>query len=209
MKDMKEKKHYGLKALCLFSFLLILSIGFYWAGNQPTDPWVLFGLNAGLLLSGVVFIVTFIRLWRVKWKKILATGLRKLLTGLASLFIAIAEKWNESQNPKDRLGGTTSIFFDFSPLEKSEKKAQKPPKWKHLQTDRERVRFLYRAMMIDRIKKGELVYSSDTPMELKQKKENESHEEALFDLYLACRYDERQEPSEHTVEALKEQFHIK
>ena len=206
---MKEKKYHGLEFLCLFSFLLILSVGFYWAGNQPTDPWVLFGLNACLVFAGVLFIVTFLRLWRLKWKQALKEGLRKLLTGLASLFIAIAEKWNESQSATDRLGGTTSVFFDLTLKEKAEKKAKKAPKWKHLQTDRERVRFLYRAMMIDRIKKGELVYSSDTPMELKQKKENESHEEALFDLYLACRYDERQEPSEHTVEALKEQFHIK
>ena len=198
-----------MEFLCLFSFLLILSVGFYWAGNQPTDPWVLFGLNACLVFAGVLFIVTFLRLWRLKWKQALKEGLRKLLTGLASLFIAIAEKWNESQSATDRLGGTTSVFFDLTLKEKAEKKAKKAPKWKHLQTDRERVRFLYRAMMIDRIKKGELVYSSDTPMELKQKKENESHEEALFDLYLACRYDERQEPSEHTVEALKEQFHIK
>jgi hypothetical protein len=206
---MKAIKKYGWEILCLSSLLLILSIGFYWAGNQPNDPWVLFGLNTGLLLCGVLLIISFVRLWRTKWKQSVAAGLRKLLTGLASLFIAIAEKWNESQNPKDRLGGTTSVFFDFSHLEKSEKKAQKPPKWKHLQTDRERVRFLYRVMMTERIKKGELVYSNETPVELKQKQENEAHEEDLFDLYISCRYDERQEPSEHTVEALKEQFHIK
>ena len=206
---MKGNRYHGTEILCLFSFVLILSVGFYWAGNQPTDPWVLFGLNAGLLLCGILFTVTFIRLWRMKWKKAIAAGLRMLLTGLASLFIAIAEKWNESQDPKDRLGGTTSISFDFSHLEKSEKKAQKPPKWKHLQTDRERVRFLYRTMMTERVKRGALVYSSETPTELKQKQENEAHEEELFDLYISCRYDERCEPSEHTVEALKEQFHIK
>lgn len=206
---MKEKKYRGLELLCLFSFLLILSVGFYWAGNQPKDPWVLFGLNACLLLSGILFLVTLVRLWRLKWKQALKDGLRKLLTGLASLFIAIAEKWNESQSATDRLGGTTSVFFDLTLKEKAEKKAQKPPKWKHLQTDRERVRFLYRAMMTERVRKGDLIYSSETPLELKQKRENQAHEEELFDLYLSCRYDERQEPSEHTVEALKEQFHVK
>ena len=206
---MKIMKKYGWEFLLFFSLSIVLSIGFYWVGNQPTDPWVLFGLNAGLLLCGILFTVTFIHLWRVKWKKAIAARLRMLLTGLASLFIAIVEKWNESQDPKDRLGGTTSISFDFSHLEKSEKKAQKPPKWKHLQTDRERMRFLYRSMMTERVKKGALVYSSETPTELKQKQENEAHEEELFDLYISCRYDERCEPSEHTVEALKEQFHIK
>ena len=206
---MKAIKKYGWEILCLSSLLVILSIGFYWAGNQPTDPWVLFGLNAGLLLSAALLVISFIRLWKTKWKQALKEGIRKLLVGLATLFIVIAEKWNESQNPKDRLGGTTSVSFDFSHLEKSEKKAQKPPKWKHLQTDRERVRFLYRAMMTERIKKGKLVYSNETPVELKQKQENEAHEEELFELYISCRYDERLEPSPQNVEALKEQFHIK
>ena len=206
---MKEKKYHGLEFLCLFSFLLILSVGFYWAGNQPTDPWVLFGLNACLLLSGILFLITLVRLWRLKWKQALKDGLRKLLTGLASLFIAIAEKWNESQSATDRLGGTTSVFFDLTLKEKAEKKAKKAPKWKHLQTDRERVRFLYRSMMNERVRKGDLIYSSETPLELKQKQENQAHEEELFDLYLSCRYDERSEPSEEAVEQLKEQFHVK
>ena len=206
---MKEKKYHGLEFLCLFSFLLILSVGFYWAGNQPTDPWVLFGLNSGLLLSGILFLITLVRLWRLKWKQALKDGLRKLLTGLASLFIAIAEKWNESQSATDRLGGTTSVFFDLTLKEKAEKKAKKAPKWKHLQTDRERVRFLYRSMMNERVRKGDLIYSSETPLELKQKQENQAHEEELFDLYLSCRYDERSEPSEEAVEQLKEQFHVK
>ena len=206
---MKEKKYHGLELLCLFSFVLILSVGFYWVGNQPKDPWVLFGLNACLLLSGILFLVTLVRLWRLKWKQALKDGLRKLLTGLASLFIAIAEKWNESQNQADRLGGTTSVFFDLTLKEKAEKKSQKPPKWKHLQTDRERVRFLYRAMMTERVKKGALVYSNETPIELKQKQENQPHEDELFNLYIACRYDERQQPPEEAVEQLKEQFHVK
>ena len=206
---MKEKKYRGLEILCLFSFLLILSVGFYWAGNQPTDPWVLFGLNACLVSAGILFIVTFIRLWRKKWKQALKEGLHKLLTGLINLFFAVVEKWNESQNQADRLGGTTSVFFDLTLKEKAEKKAQKPPKWKHLQTDRERVRFLYRAMMTERVRKGDLIYSSETPAELKQKQENQPHEEELFDLYIACRYDERQQPPEEAVEQLKEQFHVK
>ena len=206
---MKEKKYHGLELLCLFSFVLILSVGFYWVGNQPKDPWILFGLNACLLLSGILFLVTLVRLWRLKWKQALKDGLRKLLTGLASLFIAIAEKWNESQSATDRLGGTTSVFFDLTLKEKAEKKAKKAPKWKHLQTDRERVRFLYRSMMNERVRKGDLIYSSETPLELKQKQENQAHEEELFDLYLSCRYDERSEPSEEAVEQLKEQFHVK
>ena len=206
---MKEKKYRGLELLCLFSFVLVLSIGFYWAGNQPTDPWILFGLNVGLVLSGILFLLTFIHLWRVKWKKALKDGLYKLLTGLVTLFFAVVEKWNESQNQSDRLGGTTSVFFDLNLKEKAEKKSQKPPKWKHLQTDRERVRFLYRAMMTERVKRGALVYSSETPAELKQKQENQPHEEELFDLYIACRYDERQQPPEETIEQLKDQFHVK
>ncbi|MBE6627957.1 MAG: hypothetical protein E7629_03430 [Ruminococcaceae bacterium] len=206
---MKIMKKYGWEFLLFFSLSIVLSIGFYWVGNQPTDPWVLFGLNAGLLLCGILFIVTFIRLWRVKWKKAIAAGLRKLLTGLASLFIAIVEKWNEAQNDGGHLGGKTSISFDLFRAEKEDKKSAKLPKWKHLQTDRERMRFLYRSMMTERVKRGALVYSSETPSELKQKQENQEHEETLFDLYISHRYDERQQPSEEAIENLKEQFHIK
>lgn len=206
---MKTIKKYGWEILCVLSAILILGIGVYWAGHQPTDPPVLFGLNVGIILCAVLFVISFIRLWRTKWKTAIASGLRKLLVGIATLFVAIVEKWNENANVNDRLGGTTSVSFDFSPLEKEEKKAHKLPKWKHLQTDRERLRFLYRAMMTERVKKGALVYSDETPTELKQKQENEAHEEELFDLYISCRYDERQQPSEETLQQLKEQFHVK
>ena len=202
-------RKYAREFLCLFSLLCILSIGIYWVGNLPTDPWVLFGLNAGLFFFGFLFLFNLIKLWRTKWKEALKEGLRKLLAGLASLFIAIVEKWNEAQNDQGHLGGKTSVTFDLFRAEKEDKKSSKLPKWKHLQTDRERMRFLYRSMMTERVKKGALVYSSETPSELKQKQENQEHEEALFDLYISHRYDERQQPSEEAIENLKEQFHIK
>ena len=194
---------------CLLSFTFLFGICIYWVSNRPSAPFIRFLLSLALFAAAVLFVLSFRRLWKTKWKKALKTGIRKALVGVAKLFIHILEKWNEKQQGKHILGGKTTLSFDFSVLEKEEKQPRKPRKWKQLQTNKERLRFLYRRMINERIEKGVPIYSYETPCEIQQKTEYEAHEEKLFALYINLRYDERSEPSEEDLLKLKDEFHIK
>lgn len=194
---------------CLLSFILVSGICIYWISNRPSAPFIRFLLSLALLASAAWFVLSFRRLWKTKWKKAFKEGIKKALVGVAKLFVHLLEKWNEKQQGKHILGGKTTLSFDFSVLEKEEKQPRKPPKWKQLQTNKERLRFLYRRMINERVEKGLPIYSFETPCEIQQKAEYEAHEEELFALYIDMRYDERSEPNEDDLLKLKDEFHIK
>ena len=193
----------------LLSFTFVLGICIYWISRRPSAPFIRFLLSLSLFASAALFVLSFRRLWQTKWKKAVAKGIRKALSSAAKLLIRILEKWNEKQKGKHILGGKTTVSFDFSLLEKEEKKPRKPRKWKQLQSNKERLRFLYRRMINERIEKGVPIYSSETPCEIQQKTEYEAHEEELFSLYIGMRYDERAEPNEEALLKLKDNFHVK
>jgi hypothetical protein len=103
------------------------------------------------------------------------------------------------------LEGKTKIIFESGAERESkrEKAECKPPRWSKLRNNRDRVRYLYREMATEKIRRGERVYCFDTPSELLEKEEKGSVEERLIDLYVTCRYDERKDPEAKTVADIK------
>ncbi len=181
----------------------------YWLQNQPKDSFVRFVLSLILALCGYFLYRLLRRLWRTKWKRALRRAAEFLLTRASGFLLKFLERWHIKRERGTELGGKTTVSFDFSAFEKTEKKPQKPPKWKQLRTDRERLRYLYRGMLGGKIRRGFLAYSSETPLELQQKGEHEEAEKRLFALYTELRYDERREVPENTVQRLKEEINIK
>ena len=86
------------------------------------------------------------------------------------------------------LRGKSKIFFDVKATNIQTKRAKKPSAWKSLQTDRERLGYLYRRMIDTNINQGLPVFSSETPTEIKGKKEYRDVENQIFDLYVENRY---------------------
>ena len=66
------------------------------------------------------------------------------------------------------------------------------------------MRYLYRYRTNDRIKHGDRIYAADTPSELREREDIPERDEALLDLYVTYRYDDRREPSESEITELKE-----
>ena len=86
------------------------------------------------------------------------------------------------------LKGRSKIFFDTKEKDLPTKRAKKPSAWKNLQTDKERLGYLYRRMIDANINQGLPVFSSETPTEIKNKKEYRDIENQIFDLYVENRY---------------------
>lgn len=200
---MLNKYRYEISALLLavgfFTIALYLNVA------EPESEIVRVLLLLSLISDGVLFYFTLRKLWRTKWKTKVSESFQKVFEKLARALMSFLEKWNIRRD-KDQniLSGKTTVSFDFSLSEAREPKPKRTLKWKHLQTDRERIRYLYRRMISERVKRGVSVCAHETPLELKQRGENNAQENELFDLYIDVRYDDRVEPNGQTVLKLKE-----
>ena len=63
--------------------------------------------------------------------------------------------------------------------------------------------YLYKSVIELNINHGLLVFSSDTPIEVKMKKEYETFENQIFDLYITNRYKDTLETDTDTLNELK------
>ena len=197
--------------------LLILLLGesgyliYYWGVSRPENRTVQ-GLVLIAIAAGIVGSVFLIKsLWRDKWKSKTVEKMQKLFGKVQNFFEKFVDKLGIKRKKKSVLSGKTRIIYDrTSPMEKEQaKQSAKPPKWKQLQSDRARMRYLYRQMINEKIKRGELIYSTETPAEISQKKENSATEDELFSMYISYRYDERIAPPEKEVVDLKKSLEIK
>ena len=185
-------------------------VAVYWSVHRPTDPGVRALLILLSALCAALLYFTLRKLWRTKWCHALLKAARNLLSKASRWMLKLLDKWSLTGHGSRVLKGKTSVSFDFSTPERVAKTKKKPRKWKQLRTNRERMGFLYRHMLTKRIQSGMEIRPWETPAELKEKAENAPHEEALFDLYLDHRYDERTDCiSDDTISELKEAFQIK
>ena len=157
---------------------------------------------------GIYFV--FRRLWRKKWRHAVALGMQKVFGRLQSVLERFADKIGIKKSKNSVLSGKTTVRFDKSFGEKSGERARavRPPKWKQMSDERGRMRYLYRGMITNKIRSGESVYSFNTPSELSKTHGKTDSERGLFDMYIRCRYDERQSPDAKDVVRLKDELNI-
>ena len=120
------------------------------------------------------------------------------------------QKYNiGGKHRKNILGGSTKITFDLNIFESKVATRPKRVKWKNLQSDRERLGFLYRQMINTKIRTGTRVYACDTPSELLDRVQSNEVEKEVFNLYIDTRYDDRAILSSDRVSELKERLETK
>ena len=190
-------------AVTFFSYFLFL-----WSNHPPKTNNEKIFLTAGAVVSFLVLLILLRQLWKKKWKYAFAQATQQLWAKAGKLFSGaferFAKKWNlGGAGRQTTLLGKTTVRFDFGTAEKATKRAAKHPKWKNLQTDQERLGFLYRRMITEKIKSGTRVYASDTPSEAKARSVNSEPENVLFDCYTHIRYDERAVPSPQQILSMK------
>ena len=195
-----QKYRYESLAIVLTAALLVL--GFYLVMADFDVNLVRSALFAAFVADGVALYFTIRKLWRTKWKKVFLSSVQKIIAKIAKRLTAFLEKRIISKKTTV-LSAKTTVSFDFPLQELCKKKSHKTTKWKYLKNDRERLGYLYKQMIEFNINHGLLVFSSDTPIEVKMKKEYETFENQIFDLYITNRYKDTLETDTDTLNELK------
>ncbi len=192
----------------LFFFLLALwtfLLGCMIKREELPDKWQIAVFL--LFLADTVMMIPLLRRLHKKWKAKTDEALKRLFASAALLFMRLAEKLEKYthffRRKKNTVYGKTTYSFDFSAPERQKKKPPKPPRWKQMETARQKLGYLYYHLITARIKGGMHAKSTDTPLDLKRRQENLPDEERVFDLYLDARYDERAELEEQELDGLK------
>ncbi len=206
---MKLISKYWREGVCVILVSLFAQFAVWLVDKKADSSFERFILVALVFADFFALLFILRELWRKKWKKALVKATRALMVKTSRFVIRLLEKWNIGKGKsKGVLSASTVITFDGVSFERENKKARRR-KWKHMQNTRERLGFLYKFMINERIKKGMRATSHDTPREISEMGENSAIEQELFELYINTRYDERIQPEEQTVQRIKNSLGVK
>ena len=195
--------------------LLTLSVAFVlqmylFAEKRPESSLMQSLALLSIIAEAVGIFLLFRSLWRRKWRRSFAKGMQRVFGRLQKVLERFADKLGINKSKNRVLEGKTTIRFDksYGERESVKPRAVRPPKWKHMEDERGRMRYLYRGMMTGKIRSGESVYGFSTPTELKKTHGKTDGEKELFEMYIRCRYDERVSPESKDVLRLKDELNI-
>ncbi len=196
----ENKYKYEIRLLVLvIALILLINLTF-------ADPLIDLIQKLLVIANAVLIIRTLLQIWREKWKPAVSKVARKAFVRVAKFFIHVAETLNLRSKKKNIISGETKIVFNIEKTERPKKSSAKARKWKHLEDGRSKLRYLYRHAVNEQIKHGERIYSTNTPSELLANEANAEGDSAVYKMYVNYRYDERKEPAESEVLAIKETY---
>jgi len=211
MKKIKQKLFSLRFELLSFALVcLILQIAVYWKNHRDTSYVAQMILFVSLVAACVTLYVLARMIWRNKWLKRVEALAKAIGARASALLVKLLDKWNNSKwnifaRRRGYVGGNTTVTFDFFSGEKQKPKKIKPPKWKQMQTEREKLGYLYFHLITSYLKRGFHARHTDTPSELKRRADSATPPETrVFDLYIGARYDERADLQEQELDGLKE-----
>lgn len=192
------------------SLSVFVILMYYFIADRPEGMYAQSFMILGTVGSGAAVFLLLRSLWRDKWRRVTAAIMQRAFGRVQRLIERISEKLGIKRSDKTVLAGKTRVTFNKITLdsEKEELKEKKPPRWKQLESDRARMRFLYRQMIGSKIKKGARIYGSQTPSEICNGQDKSDAESELFDIYIECRYDDRRAPDTQTVLKLKDELKL-
>ena len=201
--------YYRLELISLLLFGGATATLAVWTSVKPTNHYVQLCFALVLMAFVIPLYLVSRKSWREKYRMPIIIGFRKAIVGASRFLIKIAGRFSFFHRG-NVISGRTTVHYDFSAFRKDtrrkRKTAEKQPRWKDMESPRQRLGFLYYRVITDRIKHGEVITSHETPLEISQRPtENEAVTE-LFKLYNEVRYDERNEPDEEAVYNLREKL---
>ena len=201
--------YYRLELISLFLFGGATATLAVWNTVKPTNHYVQLAFAIVLLAFVIPFYLVMRRCWRVRYRAPFIIGLRKAIVGASRFLIKIAGHFSFFHRG-NVISGRTTVHYDFSAFRKDERRrrktAEKAPRWKDMESPRQKLGFLYYRVITDRIKHGEIITSHETPLEISKKTTQSEAVDELFEMYNSVRYDERTEPDEKSVHELREKL---
>jgi len=186
---MKEKiknlllSYWGTVILCV---LTALAVVFYSYAGVYIRHRILFPVFVFLAVACMIpAYKLFSFLWRTKWRDKVFAAVKQFYAKYGIRIFKALEKLGFGN--EDRLGGRSSIIFNFR-SEKESTKKKKPPKWKNLKNEKQRLGYLYRAVIMKKLKKGEKIYAFETPHNINKRIPTEGAESEIMDMYCKMRY---------------------
>lgn len=189
-------------------FAIFLSVGFFtitlYTRTLPDESERIRIICRVLQTADIVGLYFVLRkLWLTKWKKKIITSMQQVFSKIIKKWMEIRNKWDAfREKDKKILSGKTTVSFDFY-KDEAHKSHKKVIKWKNLKSDIERLGYLYKHTVEFNVKHGLLASSSDTPIEIKMKKDYETYENQIFDLYITNRYKDSLEIDSNEIIKLK------
>ena len=203
-------EEYWCECAATVSFSILCHLAVRFIIDRPSTSLGRF-LFFSVIIADIVLTLLFLRiLWLKKWKSALAKASQKAFETLSRWVLKLIDRIFERfglRSNQTIIKGKTEVIFDSVDGGRLDRR-KKAKRWKHMESDRERLRFLYGSMITHRIKEGKRARSSDTPLELCEREENTHTEEELFTLYIDARYDDRTEVKEETVMSLKRRLEV-
>ena len=186
---MKQIRKYFFEILAgILGFAFALGV-LYLILVMPEDLMTRGTVMFALFFDGIAIYFVLRRLWRTKWRYRVIPAVQKVFEKLARVFKIVAKKLGiKERSTQTVLGGKSKIFFDLKPINEQTKRAKKAKGWKAMQSDKERLGYLYKRIIDTNISQGLPVFSSETPSEIKEKKTYRDVENRIFDLYVENRY---------------------
>ena len=204
---MKLIRKYGFEILLGISGIAFGIGVLYIILAMPEDLMVRGTIMFGLFFDGIAIYYILRKLWHTKWKYRVIPAVQTFFEKLAKVLKLVRKKLGiKEREASTVLKGKSIIFFDTKPTQEQAKRKKKTSAWKNLQTDKERLGYLYRKMIDTNIHQGLPVFASETPTEIKDKKEYREHENQIFDLYVANRYREDVDLDADVLNDLKQEI---
>ncbi len=176
---------------------------FYWYAGIYMRHRILFPVFLALAcVFAVISYKLFSYIWRSKWRERVSAIARKMYAKYGAKLFAALEKWGFGSNSE--LGGRSSVVFNFG-REKNENRKKRPPKWKNLRNEKQRLGYLYRAVVTKRIKNGERILASETPAVIRNRIDADGAEGEVMNMYCDMRYSTRI-PDGEDIDRLKREI---
>ena len=176
----------------------------YW--DTPKQDIARYTLDALIAFSGITLGILVWRLTK-KWRKTTAHRMRELsrrwLRKVSQRVLAMLERLQQKyrRGAGDLLGGRTRVDFDM-PWETLARR-QRRRAWRQLESEREKLSWLYSDMVETRLKHGEFIRPADTPHMIANRESTTQPQKHMIDVYASYRYDPRRDVPQGVADELR------
>lgn len=175
----------------------------YW-GEPPESRVAEIALGMTAMISGFALVILVWRLsrkWREQTRERVRAFSRRLLRRISEHVMQILEKWQRKygKGADDLLGGRTRMEFDLYG-DRTRRGKHRRVAWKQLESERERLRWLYAGMIESRLKRGAHIRPSETPAQIAGHQDTTPEQSELIGLYETYRYDIHRDPPEGSAQ---------
>jgi len=208
VRFIKEHKN---ELLCFLFLSLASAIVYVWTRVKPKDPYVQLVFFLVTLAFCIPMYIFWRAIWREKLREPFALGAKKMFIGFARFLMRTVNRFGLFKGGRNVISGNTTVKYDYSVFKRSNRKRKnsyKPPRWKDMNTEREKLGYLYYKTVTKRISNGETVASHETPNEIKARFNDNEIENELFELYSDIRYDDRKTLDENEILELKDKLFL-